>query len=94
MNKEAKLVKFIKDNHLSFNGTAGSDLNSDCTIISGYALHLGVSDTPEIKRAIWEAKQSKKSNFIEELDRVFEFADNNDYGYNWSSPEYKKMYKF
>ena len=88
-----KLVKFIKDNHLNFEGTGGSDLNSDCVIISGFALHCGASES-DIKRAIWEAKGNKKRNFIDELERVYEFAERNSYGDNWNTSEYRRMYKF
>ena len=93
MGRQERLVKFIKDNYLSFEGVGGSDLNSDCVVISGFALHIGAGES-DIKRAIYEAKGTKKRNFIEELERVYTFAENNNYGYNWTTPEYKRMYKF
>lgn len=87
-----KLIKFIKNNNLDFNGS-GSGLNSDCTIISGYALHLGI-DSPDIVIKAIKTINTEASKFKPELERVFVYARNNNYGDYWDSDEAKSMYKF
>jgi len=86
-----QLKKFIKDNELNFN-TSGSGLNGACVIISGYALYLGAIDTSEIEEAILEV--FPEADFLEELDRVFNYASDNNYEKFWSLPKAKEMYKF
>lgn len=87
-----KLVNFINDNGLNFSDS-GSGLNSDCTIISGYALHLGITSPRTIVKAIKKANPSARK-FTAELKRVFEYAEENNYGYWWDSDAAKLMYKF
>jgi hypothetical protein len=89
-----KLVKFIKENKLSFEGMTGSALNSDCCVLSGFALHCGINDVDEVKRAIWDAKSNKKRNFVDELERVFQYAESNSYERPWKRGEFDKLYKF
>jgi hypothetical protein len=86
-----KLIKFIKDNELNFN-TSGSGLNSACVIISGYALHLGAINTSEIVGAILQL--FPEADFEDELNRVFDYASDNNYEKFWSLPKAKEMYKF
>jgi hypothetical protein len=86
-----KLIKFIKDNELNFN-TSGSGLNSACVIISGYALHLGVTNATDIETAILD--MFPKFSGFDELERVFNYASDNNYGKFWSLPKAKEMYKF
>jgi len=87
------LEKFIKENRLDFSGINNSNLNSDCCIISGYALHIGATEENVIN-AIWTVKKAKNINFLQELEKVFKFAEKKNYGKWWSTPEAKKMYKF
>ena len=89
-----RIEKFIVENKLDFEGTNDSSLNSDCCIISGFALHCGISDVDDVKTIIHKARGNRKRNFYNELEKVFEFAQSNNYGTNWSTPEYKRMYKF
>ena len=88
-----KLVEFIENNSLNFN-TTGSGLNSACVIISGYALYLGAKNTESIKEAIGEVFPKSIGNFEKELERVFEYAENNSYGSYWKTTEANLIYKF
>ncbi len=81
---EKIIEKFIKDNNLDFSET-GSGLNSACTILSGYALYIGAEEAGAIKKVLPEASHK-------EFDRVFEYANYNNYGDYWTSEEAKKMY--
>lgn len=85
-----KLEKFIKDNNLKFEvGTR----NSDSTVISGYALHLGVRDTEPIIEAI-ESTLKSTADYEGELDRVFNYALRAGYGKFWKTKDAKKLYIF
>jgi hypothetical protein len=86
-----KLIKFIKDNELNFN-TSASGLNSVCVIISGYALYLGVTNATDIENAILDI--FPKFSEFDELERVFDYASNNNYEKFWSLSKAKEMYKF
>lgn len=88
---KGKLIEFMVDNKLNFNGS-GSGLNSSCTIISGYALHIG-ANVGEIKEAITETFP-KANNYQKELERVFDFANRSNYQDFWKKDEAKEMYKF
>lgn len=91
MENKEKIENFIKNNHLHFSGF-GSDLNSDCTIISGFALFSGVEINELID--ILSEQEEWSGEAEEELQRVFEFAENNNYGTFWSTEDAKKQYKF
>lgn len=86
-----KLIKFIIDNKLNFNGS-GSALNGMCTVISGYALHIEAS-VGDIKEAIAETFP-KATSYQKELERVYKVAEDRGYGTYWSTTEAKEMYKF
>ena len=88
------LVKFIKDNSLDFKGAEGSGLNSACTIISGFALHINVSEADTVKAIQTVNSGGLPLTFHEELGRVFAYAEKNNYGDNWTTPAYKDLYKF
>lgn len=92
INKQGKLEQFILDNNLQFDGE-GSDLNSDCCIISGYALHIG-ADENDIEQAIDNVREDAVGNYEEELERVFDFAKASNYGSWWKRTEAKEKYKF
>lgn len=91
MEKEQvnKIKKFIIDNGLDFEGT-GSELNSVCCVISGYALFIGVVDVTELVKNVTEISTDSH----DELFRVFEYANDNDYGDWWAHGEAKEQYKF
>jgi hypothetical protein len=88
--QENKIKKFIKENKLDFSGT-DSDLNSVCCIISGYALYINAEcKTDDLYKAIGVTHP----NLYDELDRVLNFAYDNDYGAWWNYSFAKKQYKF
>ncbi len=84
-----KLKKFIIDNNLKFEDS-GSGLNSDCTILAGYACYLGFSkeDTDTLSTLMPTLHAEK------EFKKVFKYAFDNDYGKFWETEVAKKMYKF
>lgn len=84
------IEKFVIDNKLDLT-TDGSALNSTCCIISGYALHIGIT---EINILINIFVDYTSNDFDEELTRVFLFAKKNNYGKWWESEEAIKQYIF
>lgn len=91
---EEKLIKFIKENSLSFIGE-GSGLNGQCVIISGYASYIGVQKPLIIINAIKEVFREVPSKEVkDEIKRVFDFALTYNYGKWWLSDEAKAQYKF
>ena len=92
IEKKELLIKFITANSLSFY-EGNSSLNSDCCVISGYALHLGVHDSEELMDAIDDSGITSDV-YHEELERVFKFAQANDYGAYWLTADAKLQYKF
>jgi len=87
--RKEKLKKFIEDNELLF---IDGRRNNDCVIVSGFALSIGVRDTIEIERVINEIGTGY--DYEEELARVFDYAEANNYGKWWESEDAKKLYKF
>ena len=89
-----KILKFIEENELIFSGR-GSGLNSSCTIICGYADHVGAS-----KKVVEEAIKQHLSisrtptDLTIELDNVYNFAATYNYGKWWTSKEAIRTYKF
>lgn len=88
-----KFQKFIAQNDLSFEVGVR---NSQCTILAGYACHLGY--TPESANILIEAIK-KVSDIITtavecEFKRVFEFAYCAGYETYWETAAAKKAYKF
>lgn len=95
MENNEKIVKFIKENNLDLRAIAGSDLNSACTILAGYALHLGIDEVDTLNEYVEEALDCSTSYYYDkEMNKVFEYAYNNNYGAWWKTPQAKKMYKF
>jgi len=95
MENNEKIVKFIKENKLDLTAGAGSDLNSACVILAGYALHLGIVDELTLNKYVEESLGGGTPyTYDEEIHKVFEFAKNNNYGGWWAFAEAKKMYKF
>jgi hypothetical protein len=92
-----KLQKFIIDNNLSFNSD-DSTLNSECCIISGFALHIGLREFYLLEDAI-DSLADENEDFVPydyetELRTVFYFAKTHNYGTWWSTPYAKEQYKF
>ena len=90
--QEEIIKKFIIDNKLTFSDT-GSGLNSECCIIAGYADYLSVTDYEPVLDAI-NSTCPDASDFIDELERVMDYAWENNYGNFWNTAEAKKQYKF
>ena len=93
ITKNKDLVNFIIENSLNFNGS-GSGLNGMCVVLAGYALHLGYTNTEGLKEAINEVFPKAVGNYEKELERVFTYADDNNYGKYWKTEDAKLMYKF
>jgi hypothetical protein len=83
-----KIEKFIKENNLDFTGS-GSDLNSNCCVISGYALYLELSFN-ELRGQM----EGMASENWDELRRVFDYAEGANYGEFWTKEEAKSQYVF
>jgi len=85
-----KIEKFITDNGLQFvEGTR----NSDSTILSGYALHLGIKEVEILTKAI-DNVLPDADDYYSELDRVFKYAQKNNYGKYWKTKVAKETYVF
>lgn len=91
-----KIQKFIKDNGLSLEGS-GSDLNSTCCIIAGYALYAN-GDNNDYDKVLEDIEEDGLYNLTgevsEELERVFDFAYGSNYRAWWESKEAAKTYIF
>lgn len=83
-----KLKTFIKDNNLSFKE---GQRNTNATILCGYALFIGAS-IQDCKESIPTEMSTGQLNA--EIERVYNYADDNNYGKWWEKPEAAKMYKF
>jgi hypothetical protein len=96
MENIEKLKEFIIKNELQF--TEGRR-NSDCVVLAGFALFLGIKKGPmEILDIVGEIDSFPDSVFTaelnEEFERVLDFAVANDYGAWWASEDAKKLYIF
>lgn len=94
-SKLNKIQKFIKDNGLDFTGS-GSGLNGTCVILAGYALHLN-GDTNDFQGLLDDIEENgliELNPYAEdELERVFDYAYENDYCTYWEEDEAKTLYK-
>lgn len=82
------LKQFIKANNLTFNE---GERNTNVTILCGYALHMD--------KTVEDCKQAIPSKFVtgelnQEIERVYDYADCNDYGNYWTSDDAISRYKF
>ncbi|MCK9429280.1 MAG: hypothetical protein M0R17_04700 [Candidatus Omnitrophica bacterium] len=90
--KKVNLIeKFINDNKLDFTGS-GSDLNGNCVILAGYACYLGLSW--DQLNDLMQISAYTSSSSESELERVFKYAEENNYGEYWKTPTAKKTYVF
>jgi hypothetical protein len=87
MTKTEQLDKFIKDNELKF--TEGRR-NSDLVVLCGYALYIG-ADQDDVFIAIPEDVCDEE--LMNESDRVWEYAEANNYGNWWQIEANRKTYK-
>jgi hypothetical protein len=90
-SNEEKLEQFIKNNNLTF---AEGSRNTDAVVISGYALHIGVKNVSEIENVIEKSVSTRGWEYAVELQRVFDYAQYNNYGDWWTMEGAKTMYKF
>jgi len=91
-----KLQQFIFDNKIDLNAdSTGSDLNGLCLPVVGYALYLGYDDTLDIVKSIERDDVFSIPNIVvDEIDRIFEYAANNNYGNWWQREEAHETYIF
>lgn len=93
-----KLVKFIEENGLEF-PNSGSGLNGACTVLCGFADHLGTTRT-DVEQAILIARDvpgevALPSTVYKEVKRVHDFAKTYQYGKWWTdNADAKRLYKF
>ncbi len=89
-----KIQTFIEKNKLNFN-VSDSTLNSNCTIIAGYALFCGITEYDDLLNIILDYGTYKPTERLNhELKTVFNFAKGNNYGDWWKREESKKQYIF
>lgn len=83
------LKEFIEKNDIDLSGT-DSELNSNCTIVIGYALYIGFDNILKI----FEELESLKlfTEVEEELERVFNYAYKNSYENWWKNEKNRKQY--
>lgn len=83
------LKEFIEKNNIDLSSTH-SELNSNCTVVIGYALYIGFDYILNISKELESLKLLTEVE--EELERVFNFAYDNDYGNWWKDEDNKKQY--
>lgn len=87
---EKQIKDFIKNNKLTF---APGRRNKDSVVLSGYALHLGMTNSDELEALI--CKYCKESgDFETEFRKTYNYASNNNYGSYWDTEEAKENYIF
>lgn len=91
MTKIEQLQNFIKNNKLQF--TEGRR-NSDLVVLCGYGLYIKASNE-EIWESIPGIKRVEASvlELEEEFDRVYDYAETNNYGKWWEKEANRKQYK-
>ncbi len=82
------LKEFIKENNLTFEVGVR---NTNVTILCGYALH-NKNTVEECKEAIEEKFVS--TELFQEIERVYNYAESNDYGNYWTTTDAISRYKF
>jgi len=90
MTKIEQLQKFIELNKLEF--TEGRR-NSDLVVLCGYGLYIG-ADVEDIWNSIPLGINTNYDELETELDRVFTYAEDNNYGKWWENENNRKAYKF
>jgi hypothetical protein len=91
-----KIQQFIVDNNIDLSGT-GSELNGNCVILAGFALHLN-GDSNDFYHVVRDIDEGNKFTLSltasRELERVFDYAYSNNYYKFWDTPEAKEQYVF
>jgi methenyltetrahydromethanopterin cyclohydrolase len=86
-----KLRDFIINNKLSFKKGVR---NRDSVILSGYALHLGITDQADIEKVIESTCSTFDIGYKEEFNNVFYYAKYNNYQEYWKTEDAKEHYTF
>jgi len=82
-----QLKKFIKDNNLKFKEGSAGDIN--ILAICGYSVYMKASLEDCLK-----AVSTKNSKIEAEINRVYNYANSNNYGKWWETSSAKSSYKF
>ncbi len=87
MTKIEQLQKFIKDNKLEF---VEGRRNSDLVVLCGYGLYIEANDDET-----WDSipEDPRNPELYEEFDRVWIYAEENNYGKWWEKIGNRKQYK-
>ena len=85
-----KLEEFIKNNNITFEK---GRRNTDSVALSGYALSLGMNTVGDLEKLIDVLCPKADWEYSRELERVFKYASDNNYGNWWDSQEAKNSYK-
>lgn len=91
-----KIQKFIQDNNLNLTDS-GSGLNSTCCAIAGYALYANGDNNnyPQLLNDIQEdGLYILDYNVSNELERVYDYAYQNNYAMWWETLEAQNKYIF
>lgn len=87
-----KLIKFIKENNLTFNE---GERNTNITILVGFSLAIE-AEMGEILQAIKKSDTEYQNIFFieEEIKRVYDYAEDNNYDDFWLTEEAHDQYTF
>jgi hypothetical protein len=90
-----KLIKFIEENAIDLY-TKGGNLNGQCCILSGFALHFGYTEADILIQDLVDNRidGAQDSEVQNELCRVFEYAKKNNYEAYWDTNEAHVNYNF
>lgn len=87
--QKTKIEDFIKNNKLTFEK---GQRNTDSVSLSGYVLSLGVKNTHDLEKIIDVLCPKADWEYGKELERVFKYASDNNYGNWWDSQEAKNQF--
>jgi hypothetical protein len=93
MTVREKINNFIKDNDLELSGI-GSNLNSNCVILAGFACYLELHEIDVLLKYIDKKVHKISEEGVTELTRVFKYAYKNAYGEYWKDPNAHDEYTF
>ena len=89
--QKTKIEDFIKNNFLTFEK---GKRNTDSVALSGYVLSLGINNHHDLEKIIDVLCPKADWEYGKELERVFKYASDNNYGSWWASTAAKNSYKF
>lgn len=85
-----RIINFIQENNITFKeGTR----NTDATVLSGYALYIGIKDVNVLIKII-DNVLNDTDDYKTELINVFKFSKKNNYDKWWKTEQAKREYKF